>query len=263
MTVAALVVGAGRGERLRSSVSAPAPEAGAGAPTPPRAPLPPKAFVSLRVAEGGGMPARRTLLALACRALASSGAVDWIVPVVPPGEEARAREALAALGAGGRLAPPVAGGARRQESVQAGLDALPPDVQLVAVHDAARPLVRPEDVARVVAAARAGGAALLAVPAADTLHRVADGGVAETPARRDLWAAQTPQVFRVDWLREALAKARAEKVEGTDDAGLVARLGVSVRVVEGDPSNRKITTAADLAFAELWLARRGDLEAGG
>jgi len=188
--------------------------------------------------------------------------VDRIMPVVPAGEEARAREALAGVAPALRMAP-VPGGASRQDSVQAGLDALPPEVELVAVHDAARPLVRPEDVARVVAAAREGGAALLAVPAADTLHRVEGDRVAETPARRTLWVAQTPQVFRADWLREALAKARAEGVEGTDDAALVTRPGVAVRVVEGDPANRKITTAADLAFARLWLARGGASDAHG
>lgn len=245
MTVAALVVGAGRGERLRATLSGPAWPEGGG--TAPDAPVP-KAFVRV-----GG----RTLLARACEALAACEAVDRVVPVVPPGTEELARRSLAGVEPAAKLGAPVPGGAARQDSVRAGLEALPEGVELVAVHDAARPLVRPADVARVVAAARATGAALLAVPAADTLHRVEDDRVVETPARRGLWAAQTPQVFRIDWLREALAKARADGIEGTDDAALVARLGVAVRVVEGDPANRKITTAADLAFAEAWLAREG------
>jgi 2-C-methyl-D-erythritol 4-phosphate cytidylyltransferase len=142
--------------------------------------------------------------------------------------------------------------------VRLGLAALPPEVQLVAVHDAARPLVRPADVGRVVLAARACGAALLAVPVADTIHRAADGWLRETPPRAECFAAQTPQVFRADWLREALAKAEAAGVRATDDASLVAALGVAVRVVPGDPANLKITRAADLALAEAELRRRGE-----
>ena len=106
-----------------------------------------------------------------------------------------------------------------------GSNVLPADVELVAIHDAARPLVRPGDVARVVAAAARSGAALLAVPLRDTLKRVRDGRVVETPARDELWAAQTPQVFRTALLREALARAEADGFRGTDDAQLVERLG--------------------------------------
>ena len=81
--------------------------------------------------------------------------------------------------------------------------------------------------------------------------------MAETPPRDECFGAQTPQVFRVDWLREALAKALADGVVGSDDASLVARLGVAVHVVPGDPDNLKITTAADLALAEALLAAKG------
>jgi 2-C-methyl-D-erythritol 4-phosphate cytidylyltransferase len=138
--------------------------------------------------------------------------------------------------------------------VRCGLAALGPEVTHVAVHDAARPLVRPEDVSRAVRAAREHGAALLAVPAPDTIQRVVGGRVVETPPRSECWVAQTPQVFRVDWLREALAKARAEGFHATDDAELVARLGVTVHVVEGHPRNVKITRADDLLAAGAWLA---------
>ena len=113
--------------------------------------------------------------------------------------------------------------------------------------------MRPEAVARVVAAARRDGAAILAVPIPDTIKRVREGRVIETPERAECWAAQTPQVFRVDLLREALAKASAEGRVATDDAQLVEWLGVSVTVVAGDPDNRKLTTAEDLAAAERSL----------
>jgi 2-C-methyl-D-erythritol 4-phosphate cytidylyltransferase len=110
----------------------------------------------------------------------------------------------------------------------------------------------------VVRAARSSGAALLAVAVRDTIKRVRAGVVMETPPRSECYAAQTPQVFRTDWLREALARADADGVRGTDDAALVERLGVSVEVVDGDPGNLKITSAEDLALAEFWLRWRGE-----
>jgi 2-C-methyl-D-erythritol 4-phosphate cytidylyltransferase len=125
------------------------------------------------------------------------------------------------------------------------------------VHDAARPFVRPSAVARVLDAARAGGAAILAVPVSDTIKRVRAGRVVETPPRPECWAAQTPQVFRVELLREAIAKASAEGRLGTDDAQLVEWLGVSVAVAEGDPDNWKLTRPEDLAAAEQRLRGTG------
>jgi 2-C-methyl-D-erythritol 4-phosphate cytidylyltransferase len=110
----------------------------------------------------------------------------------------------------------------------------------------------------VVRAGRASGAALLAVPVSDTIKRVREGVVVATPPRSEYYAAQTPQVFRIDWLREALARAEADGVRGTDDAALVERLGVTVEVVEGDPANLKITSVEDLTVAEAWLQRRGE-----
>ncbi len=205
----------------------------------------PKAFVPL-----AGEP----LVVRSVRALARSGALERILPVLPEAELVRWRELEGGLGDVGGLLSPVAGGCERQDSTRAGLAALPADTEVVAVHDAARCLVRPVDVARVVEVARSHGAALLAVPARDTIKRVEAGEVRETPARESLWVAQTPQVFRMDLLREALEKAEAEGFVGTDDAQLVERLGVTVRVVEGDPGNVKITGPEDLRAAELRLA---------
>ena len=229
MRVAALVLGAGSGARLRATLGD----------------APPKALVKL---------AGRTLLARSLDALARVREIERLVPVLPtecfdawPGVRAELADAS-------RVAPPVPGGALRQDSVRAGLAALPADVTHVAVHDAARPLVHPADVSRVVAAGLSHGAALLAAAASDTIHRVQHGRLAETPPRAECFAAQTPQVFRVDWLREALAKALADGVVGSDDAALVARLGVAVHVVAGAPTNLKITTATDLALAEALLA---------
>jgi 2-C-methyl-D-erythritol 4-phosphate cytidylyltransferase len=244
MTVAALVLGAGSGERLRKSLGD-----GESESVDHAAGTLPKAFVPL---------AGRCLLLRSLEAMAASAEVDLVVPVV-------AREAMPRLGGLEadlrqipKLRPAVAGGAERQDSVRLGLAALPGEVTHVAVHDAARPLVRPGDVTRVVRVGRSRGAALLAVPVRDTIKRVEAGRVVATPPRSECYAAQTPQVFRIDWLREALAKADTDGVQGTDDASLVERLGVAVEVVEGDPANLKITSAEDLALAEVWLRRRGE-----
>ena len=234
MTVAALVVGAGRGERYRASL-----------PAAPERELP-KALLLL-----GGRP----LLVHAAEALAAAPEISLVIPVVPAGLLSELSGLAPGLARVPKLGPAVAGGAERQDSVRLGLDALPKAVRLVAVHDAARPLVRSEDVSRVVRAAEEFGAAILATPASDTWKRVRDGRIVETPPRGECFAAQTPQVFRVDWLREALAKAEAEGLQATDDAALVERLGLAVHVVSGPATNLKITTAADLVLAEALLAR--------
>ncbi len=192
----------------------------------------------------------------AVEALAACNAIDWIVAVLPAAEIGRLATAQWSANAARKIVASVAGGAERQDSMRAGLTVLPADVELVAIHDAARPLVLPRDIARVVAAAERSGAALLAVPVRDTLKRVRDGRVVETPPREGLWAAQTPQVFRAGLLREALAKAEADGFQGTDDAQLVERLGCAVEIVEGDPSNLKITWPADLAWAEACVRER-------
>jgi 2-C-methyl-D-erythritol 4-phosphate cytidylyltransferase len=123
----------------------------------------------------------------------------------------------------------------------------------VAVHDSARALVTPEVIARAVATAVEHGAAIAAVPQADTLKQGTLGTITATVPRAGLWAAQTPQVFRRDWLERAHRDA-AEMA--TDDATLVEWLGHPVHLAPGDPLNFKVTTAADLELAEAWLAHR-------
>ena len=147
----------------------------------------------------------------------------------------------------------VAGGASRQESVKLGLNALSNRVQLVAVQDGARPLVSDAVIDRTVRAAHSYGAAAPAVPVKDTI-KVAQGGlVASTPDRSQLRAVQTPQVFDFDLLRGALKKAEAENLTVTDDCSAVGQMGMSVKLVEGDERNIKITTPLDLKMAALLL----------
>ena len=146
----------------------------------------------------------------------------------------------------------VDGGAERADSVAAALARVKPNIDFVAVHDAARPCIADEWIDQVFAAAEQTGAAMLAVPVAGTLKRVsADHKVLETLSRAGVWEAQTPQVFRRQLLLDAYARRGAEPA--TDDAQLVERLGHPVTVVHGSPLNLKITTQADLRFAALAL----------
>ncbi|HEX4609053.1 MAG TPA: 2-C-methyl-D-erythritol 4-phosphate cytidylyltransferase [Urbifossiella sp.] len=152
----------------------------------------------------------------------------------------------------------VDGGAERFESVANALARVPESVDLVAVHDAVRPLGSPAIIDGVFAAAAESGAAVLAVPVADTLKRVEaeTNRVTGTTPRTGLWQAQTPQVFRRAWLLDAYARRAAVPPPVTDDAQLVEAAGYPVVVVPGAPTNFKITTKDDLALAELILKSR-------
>lgn len=147
----------------------------------------------------------------------------------------------------------VAGGSSRQESVWLGLNALSEDIQLAAIHDGARPLVSNLVIDRTVRAANSYGAAAPAVPVKDTIKVVKGGLVEKTPERSTLQAVQTPQVFDFDLLRGALKQAEEEKAAVTDDCSAVERLGMKVKIVEGDERNLKVTTPMDLKIAEMLL----------
>jgi 2-C-methyl-D-erythritol 4-phosphate cytidylyltransferase len=150
----------------------------------------------------------------------------------------------------------VAGGRQRSHSVRNGLAAIE-TAEVVAVHDAVRPLVRPEEIDCVVTAAAEGGAAILVAPVGDTIKRVDDGRVSATLPRQNLRRALTPQCFQFEILKRAYAQldeVEAAGVEVTDDSLLVERLGITVTAVEGTARNIKITTAEDLALAEALLS---------
>ena len=147
----------------------------------------------------------------------------------------------------------VAGGSSRQESVERGLNALSNKVKLVAVQDGARPLITHAVIDRTVRAAHSYGAAAPAIPVKDTIKVVTGGVVKETPDRKSLQAVQTPQVFDLAILKGALKKAKEDNAEVTDDCSAVERLGMSIKMVEGDERNIKVTTPMDLAIAKLLL----------
>jgi len=153
----------------------------------------------------------------------------------------------------------VVGGASRTQSVLAGVREADAGAELIAIHDAARPLVTPRLVSRAVRAGKKWGAAALAVPVKDTLKRAVGGVVESTPDRSELFAVQTPQVFEHGLIQGALERAVQEGVSLTDDCAAVERLGMSVKLVEGSYENLKLTTPDDMAAAQAILERRGEL----
>ena len=146
----------------------------------------------------------------------------------------------------------VVGGNDRVESVRAGLQALSPQMKLVAVHDGARPFVSWQVIDRTVRAANTYAAAAPGIAVKDTIKLVQGGVVRSTPERKHLQAIQTPQVFDTDLLKGALKKATIEKAAITDDCSAVERMGMSVKIVEGEERNIKITTPMDLQLAQLF-----------
>ena len=150
----------------------------------------------------------------------------------------------------------VIGGADRSQSVKNGLNALSDKVRLVAVQDGARPLITETVIDRTVRAAHTYGAAAPGIPVKDTVKIVRGGVVKSTPDRSTLQAIQTPQVFDLDLLAGALEQAKKDKANITDDCSAVERLGMSVKIVEGDEKNIKVTTPMDLLIAEKLLEER-------
>ena len=147
----------------------------------------------------------------------------------------------------------VAGGKSRQESVERGVNALDQRVELVAIHDGARPLITWQLIDWVIRAANTYGTAAPAIPVKDTIKTVEGGIVVNTPERAKLRAVQTPQVFDIDLLHGALVDARENGAEVTDDCSAVERLGMKIKIVEGDERNLKVTTPMDLKIAEMLL----------
>ena len=147
----------------------------------------------------------------------------------------------------------VVGGKSRQESVNLGLTALSDKVKLVAVHDGARPLITWQVIDRAVRAANTYGAAAPAIPVKDTIKVVEGRVVKNTPDRATLFAVQTPQCFDFDLLRGALKKAEQDGAQVTDDCSAVELMGMTVKIVEGDERNIKVTTPMDLKIAEMLL----------
>jgi 2-C-methyl-D-erythritol 4-phosphate cytidylyltransferase len=221
--VGVIVVAAGQGTRLRGDV--------------------PKQYQPI-----GGVP----MVLRALRPFLSHPDVERVVLVLPPDDASSPPPFLDGL-LGERLVV-VAGGAARGDSVAAGLGALDTRCTVVLIHDGARPFVGRAVIDAVIAHARRGESAIAAVPLSDTVKEAsaADASrIARTVPRERLWRAQTPQGFPRNVLAEAYARAATEALLGTDDAELVERNGVTVRLVADSSRNLKVTTPEDLALAEL------------
>jgi 2-C-methyl-D-erythritol 4-phosphate cytidylyltransferase len=215
---AAIVLGAGAGRRVGAEE--------------------PKAFLTI-----GGRP----ILSVAAAAAVASPAISALVVTAPAGYEDKAWGCVEGLGVPCAV---VVGGATRQASVRAALDAVPADTEVVTIHDAARPFAPPDLFTATVAAVAAGAdGAIPVVPVTDTVKRVRSGTVVDTLDRMELALAQTPQAFRLGLLRAAHERAERDGARVTDDAMLLERDG-NVVAIPGDPMNVKITTLLDLAIAE-------------
>lgn len=227
-TAVAVVPAAGRGLRMGGSV--------------------PKQFLAI-----GGLP----LVVHSLRILQAAPSIDTIVLAVPQGDIDYCEADIVKAHNFNKVTQVVAGGKERQDSVRLALAAVGNDADIVLVHDAVRPFLTVQMVEAVVKAARATGAAIIALPMRDTVKEVkADHVIKRTVDRKPLWLAQTPQAFRKDWLQEAHRKAQAEGIIATDDAYLLEWMGRPVTVVEGSGENIKVTRPEDMVIGEAILASR-------
>ncbi|HTF99462.1 MAG TPA: 2-C-methyl-D-erythritol 4-phosphate cytidylyltransferase [Nitrospirota bacterium] len=201
----------------------------------------------------GDMP----LLAYALLAFQRAAEIDEIIPIVSNEDIESCLDAIIEQYHITKVRTLVAGGRERQDSVANGLQKLGKETSLVLVHDGVRPFVTPAMISACVEHARKGECVTVGVPIKDTIKDVtAEGIVRKTLERSSLWAVQTPQAFPVDTLRHAYDEARKKRWYGTDDAMLVERTGVSVRMIMGSYENIKITTPEDLLLAEEILKRQ-------
>lgn len=226
MKTIALITAAGKGRRMNSET--------------------PKQYLPL---DGKPILVRTMEIFEAC------AAVDEIYVIVPADQMDRVEKEIIEKYQFRKVLKVVRGGKMRQQSVWNGLKAIRSDCSVVIVHDGVRPFVTPKLIEKGIKVALETGAAVVAVPAKDTIKRAVKGKVVETLPREEIWLAQTPQSFQYTLLMRAYQKANQEEVIGTDDASLVEQLGHPVTLIEGDYANIKITTLEDLAFAEAYWAK--------
>lgn len=198
----------------------------------------------------------KPLLAWTLAAAAASESISWIGIVGQPVDFPDFQQIMADLAWEGPIEL-IEGGATRQESVGNGLLALPPEAERVLIHDGARCLITPELFDRCATTILDCQGLIAAIPVKDTIKVVDESGlIKNTPDRKHLWAAQTPQAFEVKLLKECHSKGRSLGWEVTDDAALFEKCGLPVKIVEGEETNLKITTTVDLTVAEFILQDR-------
>jgi 2-C-methyl-D-erythritol 4-phosphate cytidylyltransferase len=228
MKTTAIIVAAGEGKRMRSPVQKP--------------------FIQLR-----GLP----ILAHTLFQFERTECINEVVLVVSKETLEQCEEEIIKGQGFQKVRGLVPGGKTRQESVYLGWLHADPNSDMILVHDGVRPFVSQELIQRCIEKAQIHGGALAALPIRETVKQVGEDGCVEATVNREiLWRAQTPQVFRRPIFERAHRKALADGYEGTDEASLVERLGVSIQIVEGGLENIKITTPEDLALAEFYLKQR-------
>lgn len=227
MKATVIVAAAGRGQRMQEKVN--------------------KQYLPL---------AGKSVLYYSLAACLASGRFEQLVVVVTPGEEELLRRDVLLPYFPDKNICVVAGGKERQDSVWEGLQAVSTHSDFICVHDGARPLATPELFNRSLETAVRLGTAVAAVPVKDTIKRVDEfRQVVETPPRQSLWAVQTPQTFRRDWLEDAYQRARHDSYYATDDAALLEHYGYPVHIFPSEYTNLKVTTPEDLILAEALLGR--------
>lgn len=216
----------------------------------------PKQFLEL-----AGLP----MLVRTCRAFLDLESIRWVAVAAPTDYLQHTIDLLRLHLAPDHMARMLftVGGVTRQDSVRAGLNALPAEIELVLVHDAARPLVDQAIILRCLHGAVRFGAVIAATPVKDTLKKVADSGlIRETVDRTSLWQAQTPQAAQREILERAFAEADRNQFVGTDEASLLEAAGIPVQVVEGGERNFKITRPEDLQVAAALLTEEQEMKIG-
>ncbi|WP_418791395.1 2-C-methyl-D-erythritol 4-phosphate cytidylyltransferase [Phosphitispora sp. TUW77] len=225
----AIIPAAGQGRRMKSYLN--------------------KQFILLK-----GMP----IIVHTLRVFQDAGIISDIVLVCASGEEEYYRQDILSNYGISKPTVVVAGGSERQDSVYCGLEAIDDSSDYIMIHDGARPLLPINLINRLAEEVKITGAVVAGVPVSDTIKRTDAGGIIiDTVMRKRLWSIQTPQVFRLDLIKKAHKLAKAAEFMGTDDATLVERLGVPVKVIPGSYENIKITTPEDIVVAEAILKRRG------
>jgi 2-C-methyl-D-erythritol 4-phosphate cytidylyltransferase len=202
------------------------------------------------------------ILVRTLQAFQRSPVVDEVFLAVPEGDIPEVRQAIVARYSLSKVSRILPGGSERQDSVRNALQHVGDESGIILIHDGVRPFVSADLISRAVAAAQEFGAITVGVPVKDTVKEVtAEGWVNKTVTRKGLWLTQTPQVFQRPIIIAAYQKAAADGFYGTDDASLVERIDVPVRMIPGDYDNIKVTTPEDLLLGDLIL-RRSSCEKG-
>ena len=199
--------------------------------------------------------AGRPLLFHSLKPFLASSIIQEVIVVVPEYQIESVHRDLLSMSAG-KPVKVIAGGARRQDSVKNGIDVSDSDSTLVCIHDAARPFVTEDLIQRSISACEFADGAVVGIPSKDTVKFSENGLVKETLDREKIWLAQTPQCFHKNKLLQALYYAETENLTGTDESALMEAMGFSIKLVEGDSNNFKITTKDDWIRAEIVAVRQ-------